>query len=278
MIGHGAAYASRNAPFEKGRWRLGSLAYRMIEGDAARDRRIVRTRHGFDMALDLAQFVDRTIYCTGEWEPHETAVIRRVLRAGDTFVDVGANIGYFSLLGAKLVGPRGRVHAFEANPATACLLQTNLDRNGAANVVVHALAVGEEAGQATIHEPEDGNMGSDFASPCAGGSGGLQVRMDLIDAVVKAERVRLIKLDIEGGEAKALRGARGLLADANAPDLLFEYAPSLLERAGDNGGELLEWLRGLGYALHEIAMHDGGDRGRDAVQTYYHAIKGRAVS
>lgn len=66
-FGHALAAASRSAPFERGRWRIGSLAYRLIDGGKrAGAQRAIRTRHGFRMNLDLGEFVDRTIFCTGE--------------------------------------------------------------------------------------------------------------------------------------------------------------------------------------------------------------------
>jgi len=275
QIGHLLAAASRAAPFERGRWRLGSLAYRMVDSGAADYAKIITTRHGFDLALDLRQFIDRTIFCTGEWEPHETQVIARILKPGDSFADVGANIGYFALLAAKIVGPEGHVYAFEANPETYKLLQDNIARNGAANVTAHHLAIGEDAGHAVIHRHEAGNAGRDVAMVAQDGETGDQVRMERLDSVLGDASIKLIKLDIEGGEAKALRGAQAILEGEDAPQLLFELTPQFLVDNGDDAGELLEWLRGLGYLLTEIATHGDHGEGGEASQSYYHAVKRR---
>lgn len=272
-IGHLIASASRAAPFERGRWRLGSLAYNLVDPGAADYRKVITTRYGFQMHLDLRQFIDRTIYCTGEWEPHETGVIQRILKPGDGFADIGANIGYFTLLAAGIVGPGGHVFAFEANSETHNLLLANIERNSLANVTAHLLAVGETSGQAMIHHGEPGNAGADAAMEAKAGEAGNTVPMDRLDAVLADKSLRLIKLDIEGGEAKALRGAEGLLRAASAPDLLFELTPDFLLKNGDNAGELLEWLRSLGYDLSEISVHGAKDTSGALEQSYYHAAK-----
>ncbi|KLI63900.1 FkbM family methyltransferase [Aurantiacibacter marinus] len=272
-IGHLVASASRTAPFERGRWRLGSLAYKLVDPGAADYHQIVTTRHGFTMGLDLRQFIDRTIYCTGEWEPHETQVIQRILRPGATFADVGANIGYFTLLASHIVGPAGHVHAFEANAQTHALLSENMARNSATNVSAHLLAVSDEAGSAVIHHCEPGNAGRDMAMAAKPEDRGSTVRMERLDTVLANTSITLIKLDIEGGEAKALRGAEALLTGCSAPDLLFELTPQLLTENGDDATDLLEWLRGIGYILSEISVH-GGKASADALeQSYYHASK-----
>jgi len=244
------AAACRNAPFERGRWRIGALASRLFEsGPLPQDRRTVSTRHGFAMHLSLDQLVDRSIYCQGEWEPLETELFRQVLRPGDAVADVGANIGWFSLLAARLTGPRGRVHAFEANSRTFGLLRENLSLNLAANVEAHLVAVGEAAGRARIVHREDGNDGADCAQ--AGGGKG-SVPLVRLDQTLRDVPLRLIKLDIEGWEGKALRGASGLLERPGGPDLVFEFTPDFLRAAGDDPAQLLRWLVERDYRLSMI--------------------------
>ena len=279
-LGHALAATCRNAPFERGRWRIGSLAYRLIDGgERAGVEHAVQTRHGFAMNLDLAQFVDRTIFCTGEWEPRETALIAEILRPGDVFVDVGANIGYFTLLASSLVGPTGRVIAVEANPRTFELLEANVRRNGCANVDLRHVAAGEASGFATLFEREAGNAGGDQVDFAAQGAPGA-ITVERLDALVGKQPVRLIKLDIEGAEAKALRGATGLLEPGDAPDLVFEFTPKFLADMGDDPRELVGSLERLGYRLATI-----GDAGRNPVgehiyaaeQTYLYCTKRDAI-
>ena len=275
-LGHAMAGISRNAPFEKGRWRIGSLAYRLIDGGASSGvQSAVQTRHGFAMNLDLAQFVDRTIFCTGEWEPLETALISEILRPGDVFVDVGANIGYFTLLASRRVGASGRVIAVEANPRTFKLLDANVRLNSCTNVDLHHVAAGESAGFATMFEREAGNAGGDQVDFATNDTPGA-IPVERLDELLGAQPVRLIKLDIEGAEAKALSGATGLLERADAPDLVFEFTPKFLAGMGDDPRALIGLLETLGYRLQTI-----GNAGRvpaderiyAAEQTYLYCTK-----
>lgn len=277
-IGHLAAWASRKYPFEKGQWLLGALAYHLLPEAAVRsDIRTAQTRHGFAMRLDLGQFVDRTIYCTGGWEPLETRVIAAALKPGDRFVDVGANIGFFSLLALRLVGPAGRVDAIEATPSTADLLDANIALNGAGAIRVHRCAVGDREGTAHMVVHDAGNIGSNhLALDDAADAEGAPVALRRLDTLLGDAPVRLIKLDIEGAEAMALRGAGALLDGAEAPALLFEFSPSMLRGMGDDPAALLGDLAAWGYAIYEI--HPDRLTPPDAaimtrVQTYLLALK-----
>jgi FkbM family methyltransferase len=266
----------RAAPFERGRWRLGSLAARLFEGGVLpATRRTVATRHGFAMSLDLRQLVDREIYCQGVWEPLETALFARVLRSGDRVADVGANVGWFSLLAARLVGPGGRVDSFEANRDTFALLEHNLALNACTHVTAHCLAVGEAQGLARIAPREPGNAGADGVELASGGDD--TVPLVRLDQVLAEGALRLIKLDIEGWEAKALRGAEGLLRRADAPDLVFEFTPEFLTAAGDDPRALLAWLEGLGYLVRVVdkaGMHKPDEAIHTRRQSYLYCTKG----
>ena len=278
-LGHLMAWGSRKYPFEKGQWRLGSLPYRLLPEAAVRsDIRTVDTRHGFALRLDLGQFVDRTIYCTGGWEPLETKVIAAALKPGDTFVDVGANIGFFSLLADRLVGPKGRVHAVEATPSTADLLDDNIALNGAGTIIVHRCAAGERTGTANMVMDDAGNIGSNHLASDGGASdgGNAPIVLRRLDHLLADEAIRLIKLDIEGAEAIALRGAGALLDADDAPALLFEFTPHMLRRLGDDPAALLHHLEAKGYVIHEIhrdRLTPRDDTIFDRVQTYLLALK-----
>jgi FkbM family methyltransferase len=265
----------RAAPFERGRWRIGSLASRLIESaPLPPGRRTVATRHGFAMSLALGEHVDRSIWCQGEWEPLQTRLIGDILRPGDRFVDVGANIGYFSLLAARCVGPQGSVTAIEANADTHALLKANLALNGCANVDTRLVAVGEAPGRARIVSPEAGNAGADRVAFDADGAGTLEV--ERLDSLLGSAPVRLIKIDIEGAEAKAIRGAGALLEGSDAPDLVFEFTPEFLSATGDDPAALLGHLIRLGYRVSELTNHGLRPPAPDILsrrQTYLYCTK-----
>ncbi len=265
----------RAAPFERGRWRLGGLAALLFEaGELPAQRRTVMTRHGFAMSLDLRQLVDRAIYCQGEWEPLETALFAQVLRPGDRVADVGANVGWFSLHAARLVGPEGQVHCFEANRDTFALLQANLALNGCGQVAAHWLAVGEQTGHVRIAPREAGNAGADGVELARESDDA--VPLVRLDQVLAETPLRLLKLDIEGWEAKALRGAEGLLRRAEAPDLVFEFTPEFLSAAGDDPRELVLWLEALGYRVQVVdktGMHGPDEALYTRRQSYLYCTK-----
>lgn len=202
-------------------------------------------------------------------------MIAGLLRPGDVFVDVGANIGYFTLLASQIVAPTGRVIAVEANPRTFALLEANVRLNRCANVDLRHVAAGETPGFASMFEREPGNAGGDqvdFATT-ADHSG---IAVERLDRIVGDQVVRLIKLDIEGAEAKALRGATGLLERADAPDLVFEFTPHFLEGMGDAPRELIGLLERLGYRLRVIGDSENSpaeDRIFTAIQTYLYCSK-----
>lgn len=216
-----------------------------------RGRRTVSTRHGFDMHLTMSELVDREIYCRGVWEPLATQLFARVLRPGDAVADVGANIGWFSLLAARLTGPRGRVHAFEASRPTFALLGDNLSLNAAANVEPHLVAVGESAGQTSIIQREAGNRGADCRKPRSGrtrqranGKAGRGAG----PGAAAADQARHRRMGGQG-PARCLGPAR---QGRPRPDLLFEFTPDFLRAAGDDPAELLRWLAALDYRLSMI--------------------------
>ena len=279
-LGHTLSALCRAAPgglgpdrlFERLRWRLGMAAYRLIGNVApAHQYRCVRVRGGSTMELDLGEFVDRSIFCTGEWEPRESELVGAALRPGDCMLDVGAYVGWFTLLAARLVGKTGRVIAFEANPATFARLNRNLAFNGLTQVTAHNRAVGDRPGRARIGSRTSGNAGGDFVDFGAGHDDGVEVVR--LDDVVGDQPVRLIKIDIEGAEAKALRGASNLLAREDAPDLVLELTPAFIRQMGDDPAELVGQLRSSGYRLFEIlqfalAEAQGDLAGRDQVYLY----------
>src|SRR5919109_5225137 len=110
-------------------WRLGKRTLWTWAGEAlARQRRsfVARTRYGFRIAGDQSLIMPRCIYWFGVWEPPLSRWIRGALGPGDTFVDIGANFGYFTLLAARAVGPEGSVVAVEASRASVRRLEENL--------------------------------------------------------------------------------------------------------------------------------------------------------
>jgi FkbM family methyltransferase len=168
------------------------------------------------------------------------------LRPGQTVVDIGANIGYFTAHLARAVGPAGTVHAFEPAPANLALLRHNLALNQLDQVVVHPVALGEQPGEATLHLSDfNGGMHRLYDSVCCEGEA-VSVPVQCLDDLFAPGSVALIKIDVEGYEQAVLRGARRLLSSAPRPRLVSEYCPAAMLEAGAAPAQFLQELSDWG--------------------------------
>ncbi len=193
----------------------------------------------------------------GEYEADVTAVFRRVLRPGMGVLDIGANIGWFTMLSASLVGPGGFVLAMEPNPANARLLEASRRLNGFAHVMVSQTAAGQATGLLALYAQDSNGMTAAPPDTLDGLLAARTVPCVPADALVPTERpIGLVKVDVEGAEYLALKGAEATLA-RNRPVVISEFSPSLMPGiSGVDGTEYLRWLAGLGYAL-AVVLPDG---------------------
>jgi FkbM family methyltransferase len=159
------------------------------------------------------------------WPGREKAITRLIksqLRTGDVFVDAGANIGFYTMLAARLVGPTGRVHAIEMVEGTAAILEHHIALNQLTNVTVIQKALSDVGGQTVeVSIPADLWGQASIVRRHAGASVKARITTTTLDAVLADEaRLRLMKLDLEGAELLALSGARETLAKLET--LVFE--------------------------------------------------------
>lgn len=256
LLLHAVGTYLRWAPEHPGRWRLVApavaLAPQLKHVTGARE---IRVREGFRMRVDGSSQTGRILYATGIYETATTTVIKRLLRPGDTMIDVGANIGYFSIAGALAVGARGRVVAFEPVARVRQQLQANLALNGLTNVEIHEEALGAETGRVTMCTGPEDDTGLASLRPLAspGRTAVDQVRFD--DLWDEARPVHLIKMDIEGAELAALTGMTQCLS-RHAPHLVIEVTDSYLRGLGASAEALATFLFARGYTMYEIS-HDG---------------------
>ena len=175
----------------------------------------------------------------------ERSLLRKVLFPGAVVVDAGANIGIYSQLLSRSVGPTGAVHSFEPSPENFKRLHAATCR--LSNVHASQAAVGEHSGASELYISEKLNV--DHRTYSAGGSSrrSIPIKMAALDDYFKAgERVDMIKMDIQGYELHALRGAKRVLHENPEIKLLLEFWPYALEQAGAGWQDLVEMLRGFG--------------------------------
>ncbi len=180
----------------------------------------------------------------------ERVALENIIRPGQTIVDVGANLGLYTVLLSRLVGPTGRVISFEPDPELFGLLQKSCERNGCANVKAHNVALGSRPARMPMRRmilnSGDNTLGSQ-------GSGLFRsevmievARLDDLDANLRPD---LIKIDVQGWEFEVLRGMQRILADNPKAEIHFEYWPGGLQRAGDSPEAFTTWLSSQGYRL-----------------------------
>lgn len=210
---------------------------------------------GVDFELDLRQALHRAVYLN-LFSLELRRVVVPLLREGDLFVDVGANFGFWALPAAR----RGcRVIAVEPVPQTRALLVANAERNDlqeSVSIVAAALSdapgrvsiavPGGESGQASIH-PDKGEDSASF-----------EVDAVTLDELIGDQRVRFLKIDVEGHEPAVLRGATGVLRSGQIDYVLLELASGVMSRSGASAAALIDVLAGSGYVFVRFVRANEG--------------------
>lgn len=193
----------------------------------------------------------------GWLEAAELRFVRRTIRPGMVAVDVGANIGLYTLALARLVGLAGRVHAVEPAPANVRALRRAVEHAGATNVVVHAAAAGAEAGEVSLHLAP-GNQGDHRVFPGADARARVTVPAIVLDDVLAAEpHVDFVKIDVQGAEVAVLRGLCRTLAANPGIRVLCEITPWLFDELGQRAEDFFAPLRAADLVPHRLRP-DGG--------------------
>lgn len=187
------------------------------------------------------------------WEPAETLALLRMLQPGMTVVDVGAHVGYYSVLCAQRVGRAGRVIAFEPEAQNRRLLHANLLLNDCANVAVHASAVDAAAGSARLFL-SDSNRG-DHRLQAVAGRRSVAVDTVSLDAALAGLALDFVKIDTQGAEPRVLHGMAGLIASQRERlGMMLEFAPGLLSRAGVATDSFAAQLAALDARVYRVAL------------------------
>jgi len=215
---------------------------------------------GFTFRLSVQSGLARHLYKYGTYEPviGNWMLDRFPRDSGGLFVDIGANFGWYSCLFSRFAGAAGRVIAFEPEPRNFRLLQDSLSRNECRNVTALQEGVGADAGVMQLHLYKPSNPGRHSLLATSGGAT-VDVAIVSLDDRLAAlglahEPIALMKIDVEGFEDSALRGARGALARCRC--LVMEYSPDLMRAAGVNPAALIHLLAGTG--LRPSLFEPGG--------------------
>jgi FkbM family methyltransferase len=219
---------------------------------------------GMQLRLDLRESLQRD-FLFGLYDQRELALMRRFLEPGGDMLDVGAHVGMYAVAAGLALRGRGRVLAFEPNPAARSQLAANVALNGLDNVLVSDAAVAAESGEALLHVPatSDPSFSSLGGGRFAEGDP-VRVPTTTLDAQVEAHALTpaFVKVDVEGAELGVLAGAERTL----------ERRPVLLVEVGDaTAGRVAARLEQLGYAAYEV-RRTGIRAGLDNARGFFNAL------
>jgi FkbM family methyltransferase len=214
----------------------------------------VKIQSKVHMRLYFQSDLSKLVYCE-DFEKQERQFLNAFLRPGDTFVDIGANIGLFALIAAARVGASGRVIAFEPTNETFGRLEENVALNHFNNVSCHCVAVSDKPGEMPFSVSHNGfDDYNSFAPPIKGGSfttTSVQCTSwnDFATEHGLIGKVTMMKIDVEGWEEKVLQGGRCVFSRQDAPLLQVEFTDAASESAGTTCQNIYRLLEELGYAV-----------------------------
>jgi FkbM family methyltransferase len=207
--------------------------------------------NNYQLYLDLIDSLG--LSCNGKFEPFETAVMQSLVKPGYRVIDVGANIGYYTILFSRLTGSKGQIYAFEPDPNNFAILSKNIRINHINNCVLYKKAVTDKNNSYYLYLSEintaDHRIYQTKESRASIPISGLK-----LDSIKKlsSQRIDLIKMDIEGAEYKALLGMKNILLNNRKIMLIFEFWPTALREAQDNPANLIKYLTNLKFNIWEI--------------------------
>lgn len=261
VIAMPARWYVRNTPWHRGTRRLVTA---LDVNQRLRPHRFrTETRFGFEISGSTEDLIQRYIYVFGVWEPNLTYWIQDRLKPGDTFVDVGANIGYFTLLAASCVGQNGWGVAIEASPSIFDLLNENLELNNiGSRVRTVNLAASDQDGTLTVYGGPSDNLGLTTMVP----NHDLQIETTisakpLKDILTEGEiaDARLIKIDVEGLEGPVVRGLLPILGSCRKDlEIVLEVNGQATPK-GEKTADIVRQFADQGFHTYEVVNDDQED-------------------
>lgn len=216
--------------------------------------------HGYRMRLSLKSWSERQTYFLGRYYELDTQLtIMNCLRPGDTFVDVGGNVGMVTLVASRRVGPRGAVHTFEPNPEAAAHLTRAIYDNQIRNITLHPVGLSDQASTLTLSVITDHLGMGTFAEPDAD-QGHLVSARHTADVVCGDDVLPpdlpgevTVKIDVEGFECRAVRGLLETIR-RHRPAIVTEVIAAHLHRAGNRVADLFDLLQAEGYRPYLVSI------------------------
>jgi FkbM family methyltransferase len=218
---------------------------------------LIQTQLGFEVIADPGDYVSKLLMRDEIYEAPETDLVTRLVRRGDTCIDAGCQIGYHSCLLAKLVEKEGRVYSFDANPHACLHTKRNLDLNGFSFAEVIHTALADIEGRRSFHISCDHETGLSSLGRIPTIKETISVPCLRLDSFIKSrhiDRIRLLKLDVEGSEEIVLRGLGPFLSKHLIDYILVECFDERLQLLGTSPKEIATILDSSGYTPWEYGI------------------------
>ena len=250
---------TRYFPVTKGKMRLVRTFSPYVRRDG--ETRIARSRYGYLMKCTLNDWIQWQVYYLGDYlgEARFARYLISGSRPGETFIDIGANVGHYTLLMSRELGSDGRVYSFEPLGSTFTRLVENIDLNEATNVVASQVAIGSSTGTVNIDLVDEDNIGAARVVATTDDQSANSVESSTLDEKLRDEDLqdlRFLKMDIEGYEFEALKGAVQTLKQFK-PICLIEIHREQLSIFGTTPEELFSFMSDLGYMAHHVTKRGG---------------------
>lgn len=202
--------------------------------------------------LDLCETIQRNMFL-GLYEPTQTSWFKQCLRPGDVFVDVGASFGYYTTLGASLVGPTGKVFAFEPSPIANQVIEEVIEDSMLQNVILTKAAVGKNSGSISLFLPTTRHLHSPSIFKSDPNFVPIQVPVIALDhfaALENVPKIKLVKIDVEGYEPDVLAGMERLIRAKRIENIICEFNSGWLMRNATTPQQLQKRFLELGGIIN----------------------------
>ena len=229
-------------------------------GDIVKDEVIKSFRFNFDETKKNHQTIIGFLRANKLYEPDVSGFLKRVLKEGDHVVDVGANIGFHSMLMASLVGQSGTVEAFEPSQENVLEINANLKSNKFKNVNIHQKVLGEYPDQNLQYVFNSCDSGTSFVAngQAPAGADTRYMRSYTLDNELSHDKkIKVIKMDVEGSEVAILKGAKKILQEHLVKYWIIEYCPPELHRMGETLNSLRDYMANFGLEMF-VLDYSGG--------------------
>jgi FkbM family methyltransferase len=248
------ARVGTSQPWLPGRYVLAEWAAKRLTGNTGI---VMGSLGSYSYEFDFQDLMQRQVWF-GLYDQTEINLLKRLLKPGDTFFDVGANVGCYSFQASQFVGSSGHVYAFEPIPYNVGVIKRNLSRNHIQNITLVPAAVSQSNGTLTLYQADDSQANTGVASiiQTPRKSRAVTVPMISLDSYTQQQqidRIDVMKMDIEGAEYEALQGMKALLSGKVKPKIICEFNRFLLDKRHLNAEEVFNYLQGFGYRFYNIS-------------------------